>query len=149
MLSPAALSGCLLRPWPSSVTPIGTSVTGKSPLAWAVCTDPKVRAPIHCPCLFTLQKAREGPSTGASDQESVAVLVLASCISWPCQPHISRAVSRHGFCCHREDVHPWVLAELFMQKQGTTEVGHLGCVIQDALEQSKGRGEEGEEKTES
>lgn len=47
------------------------------------------------------------------------------------------------------DVHPWVLAELLMQKQGTTEVGHLGCVIQDALEQSEGGGEEGEEKTES
>lgn len=113
-----------------------------------MCTDPRVRAPIHCPCLFTLQKALEGPSPGASDQESVAVLVLAGCVSQLCQPHISRAVSRHGFC-RREDVHPWVLAELLMQKQGTTEFGHLGCVIQDALEQSKGGGEEGEEKTES
>lgn len=36
-----------------------------------------------------------------------------------------------------------------MQKQGTTEVGHLSCVIQDALEQSEGGGEEGKEKTES
>lgn len=36
-----------------------------------------------------------------------------------------------------------------MQKQGTTEFGHLGCVIQDVLEQSKDGGEEGEEKIES
>lgn len=41
-----------------------------------------------------------------------------------------------------------MLAELLMQKQGTTEVGHLGCVTQDTLEKSKGRGKEGE-KTES
>lgn len=41
-------------------------------------------------------------------------------------------------------MHPWVLAELLVQKQGTTEVGHLGCVIQDTLEKSKGRGEERE-----
>lgn len=54
-----------------------------------------------------------------------------------------------GSAAFVRDVHPWVLAELLMQKQGTTEVGHLGCVIQDALEQSEGGGEEGGEKTES
>lgn len=36
-----------------------------------------------------------------------------------------------------------------MQKQGTTEVGHLGCVIQNTLEKSKGGEKEGEKRTES
>lgn len=32
---------------------------------------------------------------------------------------------------------------MLMQKQGTTEVGHLGCVIQDTLERSRAEGRKG------
>lgn len=48
-------------------------------------------------------------------------------------------------------MHPRVLAEELMQKtRHHREVGHLGCVIRNALEKSKGDGKrgEGEEKNE-
>lgn len=70
MYSPTALSPCPLRQRPFLCNSLGTSVTG-------VCANPRVRAPIHCPCLLTLQKTLAGPPPRASDQESVAVPVLA------------------------------------------------------------------------
>ena len=48
-------------------------------------------------------------------------------------------------------MHPRVLAEELMQKtRHHREVGHLGCVIRNTLEKSKGDGKrgEGEEKNE-
>lgn len=46
-------------------------------------------------------------------------------------------------------MHLRVLAEELMQKtRHHREVGHLGCVIQDTLEKSKGGGKEGEEEEE-
>lgn len=50
-----------------------------------------------------------------------------------------------------EYAHPRVLAEELMQKtRHHREVGHLGCVIRNTLEKSKGDGKrgEGEEKNE-
>ncbi|EPQ02769.1 hypothetical protein D623_10015749 [Myotis brandtii] len=44
---------------------------------------------------------------------------------------------------------PRVLAEELVQKtRHHREVGHLGCVIQDTLGKSMGRGKEGEEEKE-
>lgn len=70
MYSPTALSRCPLRQRPFLCYSLGTSVTG-------VCANPRGRAPIHCPCLLTLQKTLAGPLPRASDQESAAVPVLA------------------------------------------------------------------------
>ena len=60
-------------------------------------------------------------------------------------PRIPSRVSKHGgSSAAGEDVHPRVLAEELMQKtRHHREVGHLGCVIRDTLEKSKGGGKGG------
>lgn len=65
-------------------------------------------------------------------------------------PWVPSRASRHGgFLCCGEAVHLRVLAEELMQKtRHHREVGHLGCVIRDTLEKSKGGGKEGEEEEE-
>lgn len=94
--------------------------------------------------------AQDHPATTsprASDREQAAVLVLAGF----CQPRGPQAESpaTAGLLCCGEEVHLGVLAEELMQKtRHHREVGHLGCVIRDTPEKSKGGGEEGEKEEE-